>query len=100
LRVTLALIENSTLTNSLTSRQILQVLFDIEESNQWTLMNDRLLDRFLEMYYRSLTPEDNHEYNYESLEKGLETCLRTMSNYLPEKQLMFMVINWHAVSRS
>jgi hypothetical protein len=56
-------------------------------------MNDRLLDRFLEMYYRSLTPEDNHEYNYESLEKGLETCLRTMSNYLPEKQLMFMVIN-------
>ncbi|KAJ3624749.1 hypothetical protein MTP99_018349 [Tenebrio molitor] len=87
----ISLIENSTLTNSLTSRQILQVLFDIEESNQWTLMNDRLLDRFLEMYYRSLTPEDNHEYNYESLEKGLETCLRTMSNYLPEKQLMFMI---------
>lgn len=87
-----ALIENTTLTNSLTSRQILQVLFDVEESLQWKLMNDRLLDRFLDMYYRSLTPENHHEYNYESLEKGLETCLRAMSLQFSEKSLMFMVI--------
>ncbi|EFA08236.2 uncharacterized protein LOC103313914 [Tribolium castaneum] len=87
----ISLIENSTLTNALTSRQILQVLFDIEQSLKWDLMNDRLLEKFLDMYYSSLTPEDNHEYNYESLEKGLETCLRAMCANFGEKYLMLMI---------
>ncbi|RZB73491.1 hypothetical protein BDFB_010276, partial [Asbolus verrucosus] len=86
-----ALVENSTLTNSVVSRQILQVLFAVEESLNWSVMNDKLADRFLEIYYRSLTPENLHDYNYESLEEGLETCIRAMSMHFTEKQLMFMI---------
>lgn len=51
-----------------------------------------MLNKFLEMYYSSLTPEDNHHYNYESLEKGLETCLRAMGPNFDDNQLLFMVM--------
>lgn len=43
------------------------------------------------MYYASITPEESHDYNYESLEKILEECLSAMSFHLSEKQQVFVV---------
>lgn len=89
----LALVENNTLTNTATSRQILHVLYDVEDSLGWSLMDARILERFLDMHYRSVTPENNEEYNYSLLEKGLDKCLRAMTQTFEEPDLTFTVLS-------
>lgn len=69
---------------------MIRVLYQVLENYPWSEMDEYLMLRLLTMFHTSIMTE-NDNFEYASLRRGIEVCLRHILANLPSEQLLNVV---------